>query len=59
MVLCFHDEFTCCCDDTYMIALLYISGVDLGDLVTLKELLTNKWCYVIAMSSCVGEMIHI
>ena len=39
-----------------MIALLYISGVDLGDLVTLKELLTNKWCYVFAMSSCVGAM---
>ena len=43
----------------YMIALLYISGVDLDDLVTLKELLINKWCYVIATSSCVAEMIHI
>ena len=42
-----------------MIALLYISGVDLGDLVTLKELLINKWCYVIAMSKCVVEMICI
>ena len=42
-----------------MIALLYISGVDLGDLVTVKELLINKWCYVLVMSSCVAEMICI
>mgnify|MGYP007025861005 CR=1 FL=1 len=42
-----------------MIALVYILGVDLGDLVTLKELLIDKWCYVLANSSCVAEMIHI
>ena len=59
MVLCFHDEFTCCCDDTYMIALLYISGVDLGDLATLKKLLMNKYCYVLDMSSCVAGIEHI
>ena len=40
-----------------MIALVYILGVDLGDLVTLKELLIDKWCYVLALSSCVAEMI--
>ena len=43
----------------FMIALLYISGVDLGDLVTLKELPINKRCYGIATISCVVEMIHI
>ena len=42
-----------------MIAILYISGVDLGDLMTLKELLINKWCYVFMKSSCFAEMIHI
>ena len=59
MVLCYCDEFMCCRDDTYMIALVYILGVDLGDLVTLKELLIDKWCYVLALSSCVAEMICI
>ena len=39
----------------FMIAILYISGLDLGDLMTLKELLINKWCYVLAMSSFVTE----
>ena len=48
-----------CLNDTYMIALLYISGVDLGDLMTLKELLINKWCYVLMMSSFFADMIHI
>ena len=42
-----------------MIAILYISDVDLGDLVTLKELLINKWCYVFTMSLCVAAMIRI
>ena len=42
-----------------MIALVYILGVDLGDLVTLKELQIDKWCYVLAMSTCVADMIHI
>ena len=42
-----------------MIVLLYISGVDLGDLVTLMELQINKWSYFIVTSSCVVEMIHI
>ena len=42
-----------------MIAILYISDVDLGDLVKLKELLINKWCYVFTMSLRVAAMIHI
>ena len=42
-----------------MIALLYISGVDLGDLVALKELLMNKYCYVLDMSSDVDDVVHI
>ena len=42
-----------------MKALLYISGVDFGDLATLKELLMNKQCYVLDMSLGVAEMIHI
>ena len=43
----------------FMIAILYISGLDLGEFMTLKELLINKWCYVLMMSSCVAEIIHI
>ena len=42
-----------------MIALIYISGVDLGDLATLKELLMNKKCYVPDMSIDVADVVHI
>ena len=42
-----------------MIALIYILGVDLGDLATLKELLMNKWCYFLDMSSDVAEVVHV